>query len=123
MDRSTYDKMKYGNFHLLIGILAVFMLYQNANDNLSYPRQSSLHSLVKLFAGWARLGKTCKESENEAENYLSILMSNKRKIYQPIFRTALFEFNCILFKILLVKNIPKPHSGAFNLVVMNRPKR
>ena len=79
---------------------------------------------MKLFAEWARLGKTCKESENEAENYSSILVSNKRKkIYQPIFKTLLFEFNCILFKILLIKNIPKPHSGAFNLVVMNRPKR
>ena len=32
MDRSTYDKMKYINFHLLIGILVVSMLYQSAND-------------------------------------------------------------------------------------------
>ena len=45
------------------------------------------------------------------------------KIYQPIFKAALFEFSYILFKILLIKNIPKPHSGTFNLVVMNRPKR
>ena len=79
---------------------------------------------MKLFAGWARLGKTCKESGNEAENYSSMSVSNKpKKIYQPIFEAALFEFSCILFKILLIKNIPKPHSGAFNLVVMNRPKR
>ena len=127
MDRSTFDKMKYGNFHLLIEILVVFMLYQNADDNLSYLRQCSLHSLAKLFAGWARLGKTtCKESRirNEAENYSSISVSNKpKKIYQPIFKAALFEFSYILFKILRIKNIPKPHSGAFNLVVMNRPER
>ena len=32
MDRSKYEKMKYSNFHLLIGILVVFMLYQSAND-------------------------------------------------------------------------------------------
>ena len=38
VDRSTYDKMKYNNFHLLIGILVVFMLHQSADDNLSYLR-------------------------------------------------------------------------------------
>ena len=32
MDRSTYEKMNYSNFDLLIGILVVFMLYQSAND-------------------------------------------------------------------------------------------
>ena len=102
MNRSTYNKMKYSNFHLLIGILEGFMLYQNADDNLSYPRYCSLHSLVKLFAGWARPGKTCKEIKNEAESYSSISV-----------KTALFGFNCILFKIFPIKNIPKPHSDAF----------
>ena len=58
------------------------------------------------------VGKTGEESGNEAENYSPISSSNKRKIYQPIFKAALFEFNCILFKILLIKNIPKPYSCA-----------
>ena len=79
VDRSTYDKMKYSNFHLLIGILLVFMFYQSANDNLSYLRWCSLHSVVKLFVGWARLGKTSKESGNEIENYSYKSASNKRK--------------------------------------------
>ena len=80
---------------------------------------------MKLFAGWARLAKTCKESGNEAENYSCTYNQCQisEKIYQPIFKAALCEFNCILFKILLVKNSPKPHSGEFNLVVMNWPKR
>ena len=38
VDQSTYDKMKYINFHILIGILLGFMLYQCANDNLSSLR-------------------------------------------------------------------------------------
>ena len=65
MDRSTYDKMKYGNFHLLIGILLVFMLYQSADYNLSYLRQCSLHSLVKLFAGRQDWGRRVKKAETK----------------------------------------------------------
>ena len=52
MDRSTYDKMKYGNFYLLIGILLVFILNQSANDNrakkaetkpkINYPYQCQI---------------------------------------------------------------------------------
>ena len=55
------------------------------------------------------LGKTGEESGNEAKNYSFTSASNNRKVYQPIFKAALFEFNCILFKILRIKNIPKPH--------------
>ena len=33
VDRPTYDKMKYGNFHHLIGMLLVFMLYQSAKSS------------------------------------------------------------------------------------------
>ena len=46
--RSTYDKMKYNNFH---GILLAFLLYQSANDNLSYLTWCSLHFLVNLQGG------------------------------------------------------------------------
>ena len=80
VDRSTYDKLKYNDFHLLIEILLVFMLYQSADDNLSYLRWCPLHSLIKLFSGWARLGRTCNGSGNEEENCSSISASNKRKM-------------------------------------------
>ena len=49
MDRSTYDKMKFHNFHLLIGILLVFMLYQSADDNLKADFLSWLISFADNF--------------------------------------------------------------------------
>ena len=72
-------------------------------------------------------GKTREDVQKKAETKPKIIHPYQRqrsqKMYQPIFKAALFDFNCILFTILLTENIPKPHSDAFNLVVMNGPKR
>ena len=99
------------------------MLYQSADDNLSYE------IVFFTFPGEiiCRVGKTGEDVQRKQKRirklFIHISVKEAKKIYQPIFKAALFEFSCILFKILLIKNIPKPHSGAFNLVVMNRPKR
>ena len=66
--------------------------------------------MEKLFAGWARLGKKAETKPKIIHPYQRQISN---KIYQSIFKAALFEFNCILFKILLIKNIPKPHLGAW----------
>ena len=71
---------------------------------------------MKLFAGWARLGTMCKESGNEAKIKIIHPYQGQmnEKIYQPISKAALFEFNCTSFKILPIEHIPKPHFGGYN---------
>ena len=102
MDRSTYDKMKYGNFHLLIGILLVFISYQRANDNLKFSEIVFFTFPGEIICGVGKTGEDVQRKRKRSRKYIHPYHRQiSEKIYQPIFKAAWFEFNCILFKILL----------------------
>ena len=60
--------------------------------------------------GGAILGRHAKKAETKPKIINPYQHQISKQIYQPIFKAALFEFDCILFKILQLKNIPKPYS-------------
>ena len=102
MDRSTYDKMKYSNFHLLIGILLIFMFYRCANDNLKFSEIEFFTFLGEIICRVSKTGGDVQRNRERSRKYIHPYQRQiSEKMYQSIFKAAWFEFNCILFKILL----------------------
>ena len=88
VDRSTYDKMNYSNFHLVIGNLLVLMLYQSANDNLCYLRIEFFTFPGEIICGVGMAGEDAQRKRKRTLKYIHPYQRQIREKYQPIFIAA-----------------------------------